>query len=75
MSSRLTTLSPHRLGEADSHDKQDADQPGPDAQLKAAREVSKSGCSVVIANGREPDVLPRIMRGDDVGTLILASAL
>jgi len=44
-------------------------------KLKAAHGVSRTGCSVVIANGRQANVLTRIMDGEDVGTLILASAL
>jgi glutamate 5-kinase len=45
------------------------------SKLKAAESVAKAGCSIVIANGRSRDVLPRIMRGEDVGTLVLASAV
>ncbi len=41
-------------------------------KLKAAQTVSKTGCSVVIANGRSPNVLTNIMKGQDVGTMILA---
>ena len=44
-------------------------------KLKAAHASAKTGCSVVIANGRQANVLKRIMDGEDVGTLILASAL
>ncbi|MFO7870950.1 MAG: glutamate 5-kinase [Kiritimatiellia bacterium] len=45
------------------------------SKLKAAQTAAKAGCSAVIANGRQPAVLGRIMRGEDVGTIILASAL
>ena len=41
-------------------------------KLKAAHSVSRSGCSTVIANGRENGVLAGIMKGQDVGTIILA---
>ena len=44
-------------------------------KLKAAHDVSRTGCSVVIANGRQADVVTRIMNCEDVGTLILASGL
>jgi len=37
---------------------------------KRAAEVHGSAC--VIANGRQPDVISRVMRGDDVGTFIPA---
>jgi len=42
------------------------------SKLKAAQTVSKAGCSVIIANGRKPGTLTRIMKGEDVGTMILA---
>ena len=42
-------------------------------KLKAARDVARTGACVVIADGRAPRVITRIMRGDDVGTLVLAS--
>lgn len=45
------------------------------SKLKAAQSVSKAGCTAVIANGREPNILGRIVKGDDVGTLILASGV
>ena len=45
------------------------------SKLKAVRMVSEAGCSAVIANGRQKGVIGRIMRGEDVGTLIVASAL
>jgi glutamate 5-kinase len=48
---------------------------GMTTKLKAAQSVSKSGCAAIIANGLQPAVLQRIMRGDDVGTLVLASSL
>jgi glutamate 5-kinase len=45
------------------------------SKLKAAQIASQAGCAVVIANGRANDVLTRIMRGDDVGTLVLAEGI
>lgn len=44
-------------------------------KLKAAQAASRAGCSVVIADGRQPGVLERVMKGEDVGTLVLASGL
>jgi len=41
---------------------------GMTAKLEAARIATASGIGVVIAPGREPDVLPSIMRGRMVGT-------
>lgn len=45
------------------------------SKLKAAQSATKTGCAAVIANGREDDVVCRIVRGEDVGTLVLASGL
>ncbi len=45
------------------------------SKLRAAQSVAEAGCASVIANGRTPDVLRRVMQGDDVGTLVLPSAL
>lgn len=45
------------------------------SKLRAARTVSEAGCNVVIANGGQSGVLRRVLRGDDVGTLVMASPL
>ena len=42
------------------------------SKLEAARLAVSAGESVVIANGRRPDVLHEILSGAEVGTLILA---
>ncbi len=42
-------------------------------KLQAARLASNSGVSTVIARGQEPDVLRRILQGENVGTRIPAS--
>ncbi len=44
-------------------------------KLKAARIAARSGANTVIAGGREPDVLARILSGESVGTLLGASIL
>lgn len=43
------------------------------SKLRAAQSVARTGCSVVIANGRETGVLTRILGGEDTGTIIVAS--
>ena len=48
---------------------------GMDSKLRAAQAASKAGCAVVIANGQRPGVLTRVMDGEDVGTMIVASAI
>jgi len=45
---------------------------GMGSKLEAARLVTSSGENVIIAGGRTPDVLPRIIAAEPVGTLILA---
>jgi glutamate 5-kinase len=42
------------------------------SKLEAARLVTAAGENVIIAGGRTADVLPRIIAGQPVGTLILA---
>jgi len=46
---------------------------GMDSKLRAAQIAVKAGCSVVIAGGRNEQVLTRVMTGQDEGTLILSS--
>lgn len=48
---------------------------GMGSKLEAAQLVSKAGCTAVMANGRAPGILGRVMRGEDVGTIIVASGL
>ncbi|HEY3968606.1 MAG TPA: glutamate 5-kinase [Planctomycetaceae bacterium] len=45
---------------------------GMQSKLEAARTATAVGESVIIANGREPDVLPRILAAEEIGTLFLA---
>ncbi len=42
------------------------------SKLEAARLATTGGENVIIAYGRSPDVLPRILAGESVGTLFLA---
>ena len=41
-------------------------------KLKAAKTVMAAGCDMVIANGRDPDILYDIVAGKDAGTHFLA---
>ncbi len=45
---------------------------GMSSKLEAARLTTTAGENVIIAGGREPKVLSRIMAGEPVGTLLLA---
>ncbi|MFU8780122.1 MAG: glutamate 5-kinase [Kiritimatiellia bacterium] len=48
---------------------------GMGSKLQASQAAAASGCSVVIANGRDPGVLARVVAGEDIGTLVVPSAL
>lgn len=43
-------------------------------KIKAAQRAARSGAHTLIASGREADVLPRLARGDAIGTLLHAIA-
>ena len=45
---------------------------GMSSKLRAARMVTLAGENVIVASGRVPDVLRRILNGEDIGTLFLA---
>ena len=45
---------------------------GMTSKLEAARLTTAGGENVIIAGGRVPDVLPRIVAGEPIGTLLLA---
>jgi glutamate 5-kinase len=40
-------------------------------KLEAARIATRSGCAAIIASGRAPGVIERVLEGDQVGTLFL----
>jgi glutamate 5-kinase len=44
---------------------------GMKTKLAAAEIAAAAGCSIVLANGEEPDILQRICAGEDIGTLFL----
>ncbi len=44
-------------------------------KILAAKRAARSGAHTVIASGHEPDVLPRLMQGVSIGTLLEAQAL
>jgi glutamate 5-kinase len=48
---------------------------GMESKLRAAKAVSEAGCNVVIADGCRTGMLRRVLRGEDVGTLVMASPL
>lgn len=48
-------------------------QGGMQTKVRAARLATRSGTATVIAYGRLPDVLARLKRGDDIGTLLTST--
>ena len=44
---------------------------GMKTKLKAAAICHDAGCSMIIANGSQPDVITKCVRGEDVGTLFV----
>ncbi|TXT23359.1 MAG: glutamate 5-kinase [Gallionellaceae bacterium] len=44
-------------------------------KVLAARRAARSGAHTAIASGHEHDVLPRLLRGEPVGTLLVSAAL
>lgn len=45
---------------------------GMGSKLEAARQVTAAGGNVIVASGRQPDVLNQILAGVEIGTLFLA---
>ncbi|MDR0779821.1 MAG: glutamate 5-kinase [Pseudomonadales bacterium] len=41
-------------------------------KVLAAKRAARSGAHTVIASGHEPDVLPRLLNGESIGTLLIA---
>jgi glutamate 5-kinase len=54
-----------------SGDKGASGRGGMKTKLEAARIAVQSGCAVVIAGGKIPNIIERIFNGEDVGTLFL----
>jgi len=44
------------------------------SKVGSARIVTRTGMPAVVASGREPDVIVRVLAGDDVGTLFVPAA-
>jgi glutamate 5-kinase len=43
-------------------------------KILAAKRAARSGAHTVIASGHEPEVLPRLIRGESIGTLLVAQS-
>ena len=47
---------------------------GMNSKLEAARIVTGSGEAMIVADGRMPDVLPRLLAGEELGTMFLPAS-
>src|SRR5687768_9572638 len=47
---------------------------GMNSKLEAARLVTGCGEALIVANGRTPDVLPRLLGGEELGTMFLPAS-
>jgi len=47
---------------------------GFNSKLQAARAVTESGEAMIVADGRTPDVLPRLLDGEELGTLFIPAS-
>jgi glutamate 5-kinase len=47
---------------------------GMNSKLEAARIVTASGEAMIVADGRMPDVLPRLLAGEELGTMFLPAS-
>jgi glutamate 5-kinase len=45
---------------------------GMKTKVLAAQIAGRAGCPMILAHGREPDILARILAGEEIGTLFLA---
>jgi len=65
--SKITAAIERQAGDSDSHQSVG----GMRSKLIAARRVLATGRPMVIANGRVPNVLPRLLKGEPIGTIFL----
>lgn len=45
---------------------------GMHSKVKAAKIATKAGCSMIIAYGREKNLIPRLINGENIGTLFIS---
>ncbi len=67
-------LSRYTRGAADATEGSGAGRGGMRSKLDSAQIAARGGCHVVIASGREPDALERVLAGEDVGTWFPAAS-
>lgn len=55
-------------------DKSPLGKGGMDSKLLAAKTVTRAGSAMVVANGRAENVLPRLLSGEEIGTLFVPAS-
>lgn len=65
------SINDSRLGEMVGESRSGLGRGGMITKLRAARLASRSGTATVIASGREHDVMPRIIAGENLGTFLV----
>jgi len=68
---REASINDERLGEMVGESRSGLGRGGMITKLRAGRLASRSGTATVIAAGREPDVITRILGGEDIGTFLI----
>ena len=68
---REASINDERLGEMVGESRSGLGRGGMITKLRAGRLASRSGTATVIAAGREPDVITRVLNGEDLGTFLI----
>lgn len=64
-------INDERLGEMVGESRSGLGRGGMITKLRAARLASRSGAATIIASGKEPAIVGRVMDGEDVGTFLI----
>jgi glutamate 5-kinase len=68
---RQASINDARLGEMVGESRSGLGRGGMITKLRAARLAARSGTATVIACGREPEVLTRVVAGEEIGTFLV----
>ncbi|MFM8445289.1 MAG: glutamate 5-kinase [Methylococcus sp.] len=68
---REASINDERLGEMVGESRSGLGRGGMITKLRAGRLASRSGTATVIAAGREPDIITRLLNGENLGTFLI----
>ncbi len=68
---REASINDERLGEMVGESRSGLGRGGMITKLRAGRLASRSGTATLIAAGREPDIITRVLNGEDLGTFLI----